>query len=73
MVTNALCHWKFFNKREIGVTCVAFSGGQPRQGVDLGPEYLLKAGLIEQLNEMNFIATLTDDKIHDYKEFFASI
>ncbi|CAF0824567.1 unnamed protein product [Rotaria sordida] len=62
--------WKYLDKKQIGITCVAFSGGQPKGGVDLGPEYVLKAGLIEQLNEMNFKTVLTDDKIHDYKEFF---
>ena len=70
METNGRSDWKFFDKREIGMTCVAFSGGQPREGVDLGPAYVLKAGLIQQLNQMNFKVVLTGDKIHDYKEFF---
>jgi arginase len=70
METNGISTWKFFDKREIGVTCVAFSGGQPREGVDLGPEYVLKAGLIRQLNEMDFNVVLTGDKIHTYREFF---
>jgi len=70
MKTNDSCDWKFFSKREIGITCVAFSGGQPREGVDLGPEYVLKAGLIQQLNSMNFNVVLTGDKIQSYKEFF---
>lgn len=70
MQTNGTSEWKWFDKREIGMTCVAFSGGQPREGVDLGPEYVLKAGLIQQLTEMNFNVTLTGDKIHYYKEFF---
>jgi arginase len=70
METNGSSEWKFFNKREIGLTCVAFSGGQPKRGVDLGPEYVLKANLIQQLHDMNFNVVLTGDKIHDYKEFF---
>lgn len=70
METNSLPDWKYIEKREIGITCVAFSGGQPKPGVDLGPEYVLKAGLIKQLNEMDFKTILTDDKIHFYKEFF---
>jgi arginase len=68
METNGSCDWKFFDKREIGMTGVAFSGGQPKQGVDLGPEYVLKAGLIQQLNAMNFNVILTDNKIHNYEE-----
>jgi len=70
METNGSSDWKFFDKREIGMTCVAFSGGQPRKGVDLGPEYVLKAGLIEQLNAMDFNVMLTGNKIHNYNEFF---
>ncbi len=70
MQANGSKDWKFFDKREIGLTCVAFSGGQPKEGVDTGPEYVLKAGLIQQLNEMNFDVILTGDKIHNYKEFF---
>jgi arginase len=70
METNGSSDWKFFDKREIGMTCVAFSGGQRKEGVDLGPEYVLKAGLIEQLNEMDFNVVLTGNKIHNYNEFF---
>ena len=70
METNGSSDWKFFDKREVGVTCVAFSGGQPKEGVDLGPEYVLKAGLIQQITDMNYKVTLTGDKIHYYKEFF---
>ena len=70
MVTNSLPEWKYFSKRDIGMTCVAFSGGQPKEGVDLGPEYVLKANLIQQLQDMNYNVILTDNKIHDYKEFF---
>lgn len=70
METNGSSDWKFFDKREIGMTCVAFSGGQRKEGVDLGPEYVLKAGLIEQLNAMDFNVMLTGNKIHNYNEFF---
>ena len=62
--------WKFFDKREIGMTCVAFSGGQPKEGVDVAPEFVLKAGLVQQLKNMDYNVILTDDKIHNYKEFF---
>lgn len=64
------CVWKHLSKREIGVTCAAFNGGQPKMGVDLGPEYVLKANLLQQLRELNYEVLLTGDKIHDYKEFF---
>lgn len=70
MDTDACSQWKFINKREVGMTCVAFSGGQPKEGVDLGPEYVLKAGIIFQLKEMNYDVVLTADKICNYKEFF---
>ena len=68
MSENDLTNWKFFDKRELGVTCVAFSGGQPRPGVDLGPEYVLKAGLMEQLEEMDYKIVMTEGKIQDYKD-----
>lgn len=70
METNGSSDWKLFDKREIGMTCVAFSAGQPKQGVDLGPEYVLKAGLVKQLTAMDYNVILTGDKIHTYKEFF---
>lgn len=68
MADNDLTNWKFFDKREIGLTCVAFNGGQPRPGVDLAPEYVFKAGLLQQLKDMNYKIHLTADKIQDYKE-----
>ncbi|CAF1558790.1 unnamed protein product [Adineta ricciae] len=70
MALDNASEWKYISKRDIGVTCVAFSGGQPREGVDMGPEYVLKANLIQQLQDMNFNVMLTDNKIHTYKEFF---
>ena len=70
MQSNGHSDWKYLAKREIGITCAAFSGGQSREGVDLGPEYVLKAGLIQQLNSMDYNTILTGDKIHYYKEFF---
>jgi arginase len=68
MTSNDTSNWLFVTKKEIGLTCVAFSGGQPRPGVDLGPQYVLDAGLIQQLNDMNFQVHLTGDKIQDYQD-----
>ena len=68
MANNDLTNWKFFDKREIGLTCVAFSGGQHQDGVDLGPESVMKAGILQQLKEMDFKVHYTAEKIQDYKE-----
>lgn len=70
MSTDEAPAWKYFDKREIGMTCVAFSGGQAKEGVDVAPEFVLKAGLVQQLQEMDYNVILTDEKIHNYKEFF---
>ena len=63
-----LSNWKFFDRREIGMTCVAFSGGQPRPGVDQGPDYVMKAGLLKQIEQMDFKVVFTGDKIQHYTE-----
>ncbi|CAF1139342.1 unnamed protein product [Adineta steineri] len=70
MAVNGSSIWKYADKNEIGVTCVAFSGGQPKEGVDLGPEYVLKANLVEQLQDMKYNVVLTGGKVQHYKEFF---
>lgn len=72
METNNSDEWKYVDKREIGVTCAAFNGGQERKGVDLGPKFVLDRGIIKQLEDMDFKVVLTDNKIHDYEEFFPS-
>ena len=73
MSDNENRSWRFFDKQQLGITCVAFNGGQPRLGVDLGPEYVLKAGLVDQLKSMDFEVLLTEDKIHDYQNVIPSV
>ena len=68
-----LANWKFFDRREIGMTCVAFSGGQPRAGVDQGPDYVMKAGLLKQIEEMDYKLVFTGDKIQHYTEIIPQV
>jgi len=47
-------HFKHLNNSEnrtCKIVLAPFNGGQPHGGVDLGPEYMLKHGLKEQIEE----------------------
>lgn len=37
--------------QDLGVVAVGFSGGQPKKGVDAGPDVLIQAGLLTQLRD----------------------
>ncbi|KAJ2384913.1 Arginase, catabolizes arginine to ornithine and urea [Coemansia sp. RSA 2603] len=42
-----------------GVTCVPFSGGQPKGGVDDGPVEMVRFGLLDQLQGMGYAVELS--------------
>ncbi|KAG0267968.1 Arginase, catabolizes arginine to ornithine and urea [Actinomortierella ambigua] len=47
-------HQKFLKQNTVGVVGVPFSGGQPREGVDLGPMKIIEFGLLDQMKELGW-------------------
>lgn len=45
-----------------------FSGGQPKGGVDEGPERIIQAGLLDQLTALGWNVSYNDKSIADVKE-----
>ncbi|EGW31061.1 arginase family protein [Spathaspora passalidarum NRRL Y-27907] len=67
--------YKFHPERKTTIITAPFSGGQPKGGVELGPEYILDAGFEKQISSLgwetttlhplestNYEAMKTDDK-----------
>ncbi|KAJ2537070.1 Arginase, catabolizes arginine to ornithine and urea, partial [Coemansia sp. RSA 1933] len=44
---------------EVGVTCVPFSGGQPKGGVEDGPVEMVRFGMLDQLKAMGYSVELS--------------
>lgn len=42
--------YKYYPTKKATIITAPFSGGQPKGGVELGPEYILKAGFQNKLN-----------------------
>ncbi|KAJ2715604.1 Arginase, catabolizes arginine to ornithine and urea [Coemansia spiralis] len=47
------------NGSVVGVTCVPFSGGQPKGGVDDGPVEMVRFGILDQLQGMGYQVELS--------------
>ncbi|OBA23250.1 Ureohydrolase [Metschnikowia bicuspidata var. bicuspidata NRRL YB-4993] len=47
-------HYKFYPLKKASLITAPFSGGQPKGGVELGPEYILNAGFEQQLQELGW-------------------
>ncbi|KAJ1795894.1 Arginase, catabolizes arginine to ornithine and urea [Coemansia sp. RSA 2399] len=51
---------KFLNKDTVvGVTCVPFSGGQPKGGVEDGPVEMVRFGILDQIKAMGYTVELS--------------
>ncbi|KAJ1726653.1 Arginase, catabolizes arginine to ornithine and urea [Coemansia biformis] len=48
------------NGSVVGVTCVPFSGGQPKGGVDDGPVEMMRFGILDQLQGMGYQIELSN-------------
>ncbi|KAJ2813775.1 Arginase, catabolizes arginine to ornithine and urea [Coemansia furcata] len=48
------------NPHTIGITCVPFSGGQPKGGVDDGPVEMIRFGIVDQIEGMGYDVTISD-------------
>ncbi|KXS17132.1 arginase [Gonapodya prolifera JEL478] len=53
---------KFLKRRAVGVVPAAFSGGQPKRGVETGPGHLIEFGLLEQLQSEDLGYEVTLDE-----------
>ncbi|PIA13629.1 Ureohydrolase [Coemansia reversa NRRL 1564] len=49
------------NGTTVGVTCVPFSGGQPKGGVDDGPVEMIRFGILDQIQGMGYAVELSDN------------
>ncbi|KAJ1939428.1 Arginase, catabolizes arginine to ornithine and urea [Linderina macrospora] len=48
------------NPETVGITCVPFSGGQPKGGVDDGPVEMMRFGILDQIQDMGYSVELSD-------------
>ncbi|KAF4126238.1 arginase [Geosmithia morbida] len=68
-MTTSPIHNRFLaNQEDLGVLAVGFSGGQGKIGVDEGPEFLIKAGLLTQLSSELGYKLHGDDQVHTYSD-----
>ncbi|CAK9441541.1 uncharacterized protein LODBEIA_P54090 [Lodderomyces beijingensis] len=50
--------YKYYPTKKATIITAPFSGGQPKGGVDLGPEYILNAGFQKQLDSLGWKTTV---------------
>lgn len=68
MATSMIPSKFLSHPEDIGVVAVGFSGGQPKQGVDAGPEVLIQAGLLTQLQTELGYKLHGHDSVNLYEE-----
>lgn len=51
--------YKFHPNKKATIISAPFSGGQPKGGVELGPEYILNAGFESQISDLGWDVTLS--------------
>ncbi|KXN72367.1 arginase [Conidiobolus coronatus NRRL 28638] len=56
---------KFLENNTVGILTAAVSAGQPKKGVERGPQHMLDAGLLKQLEGLNWKVEF-DGKINDF-------
>ncbi|OAA45417.1 arginase [Metarhizium rileyi] len=60
------------NPQDLGVVAVGFSKGQPKEGVDAGPEALIESGLLTQIREELGYKLHGDGKVEKYEALIAT-
>ncbi|KAF3313765.1 Arginase, catabolizes arginine to ornithine and urea, variant 2 [Orbilia oligospora] len=55
------------SENELGVVAVAFSGGQPKAGVDGGPKAMIESGLLNEVKSELGYTIHFDNTIHSYE------
>ncbi|KZZ92539.1 arginase [Moelleriella libera RCEF 2490] len=64
-----IVHSRFLsNTRDLGVVAVGFSKGQPKAGVDAGPEALIASGLLSRIQDELGYKLCGDAKVEKYEE-----
>lgn len=53
-ITNNPVQYKFHPNKRATIVTAPFSGGQPKGGVELGPEYILKHGFQKQIEDLGW-------------------
>ncbi|KHN97192.1 arginase [Metarhizium album ARSEF 1941] len=61
------------NPHDLGVVAVGFSKGQPKAGVDAGPEALIASGLLTQISEELGYKLHGDTKVQKHEELIATV
>ncbi|KAG5466177.1 hypothetical protein GH5_00918 [Leishmania sp. Ghana 2012 LV757] len=60
-----LQQYKLYKEKKMSIVLAPFSGGQPHSGVELGPDYLLKHGLQQDMEKLGWKTTL--ERVFDGK------
>ncbi|CAI5759915.1 unnamed protein product [Candida verbasci] len=53
-MSNDTIDYKFHSNKKCTIIAAPFSGGQPKGGVELGPEYILNAGFEKQISNLGW-------------------
>ncbi|KZV96175.1 arginase [Exidia glandulosa HHB12029] len=61
---------KFLKSKTVAIVGCPFSGGQPLRGVDTGPIHLVEAGLVEQIEELEWKVKF--DGHHEFEDVKAA-
>ncbi|KAL6707850.1 Arginase, catabolizes arginine to ornithine and urea [Coniothyrium glycines] len=60
------------NRHDLGVVAVGFNGGQPKGGVEAGPQAMIDHGIIRQLEDELEFNVHYDGQVHTYSELVPS-
>lgn len=52
--------YEYFEKKELSLILAPFSGGQGKSGVELGPKYMLKQGLRQDIEELGWSTSIEE-------------
>ncbi|KPI86183.1 arginase [Leptomonas seymouri] len=50
--------YKYYKEKKMGIILAPFSGGQPKSGVELGPDYLIKHGIQTDMEKLGWKTTI---------------
>ncbi|SGZ49890.1 CIC11C00000004770 [Sungouiella intermedia] len=59
-VTNFSVEFKFHPNKKATIIKAPFSGGQPKGGVELGPDYIMNAGFEKQIQELGWETAIVE-------------
>lgn len=59
-MSHHLQKYEYYKKKKMGIILAPFSGGQPKDGVEEGPLYLMKAGLQGDMEKLGWRTTVEE-------------